>query len=118
MDDYLVDHGVAAVVQKEADQIGDILRHYHPFRGEVGARYLDHVGIDAARRDRVDPDVIPVILARQTLGKAQHRVFRRRVDALQGIPRVGDHRADVDNRRGGGTLEVRQEFLRFLWLLV
>ena len=48
VDEDLVDHGIGAVGQQKVDDIGDILRHYHPFAGQIRPGDLHHIGIDPA----------------------------------------------------------------------
>ena len=75
MDENLVHHGIASVFQQEEDYVGNLLWENHSVRGQVWAGEFHHIRINAAWRDGVDTDIIPITFGGQALGEAQQGVF-------------------------------------------
>ncbi|CAH2604874.1 protein of unknown function [Rhodovastum atsumiense] len=96
---------IGFIGREEHDATGDVLGPAEPSHRNAADDLLQHflrhrahhVGVNIARGNGIDGDVVARAFLRQRLGEAVDAGFRRGVVDLAVLPRLAVHRADIDD---------------------
>ena len=107
VDEDLVDNGIPPVTEEKVDDFGDFLRLDHAVWFQIRTGNFDHIGINAAGTDGMHPDIVGIKLPGDTLCPSKQCVFGGRINALQRVARMADHRSDIDDAGTWGLFQIR-----------
>lgn len=79
----------------------------HPF-DDSHAEVADHVGVDRARRDAIDEDVLPDHFAAERFAEGDHAGACRRVSGQVGETSLAGQRTEIDDPPSALALQVRK----------